>query len=139
MQMYTGDTHTHTHTLIGRQVAADADVPFLFLFFSFILSEAHRGPRREADKDFVMKLLVNLAAPVLSPPRHEAQNAASPPPLLLPSQLLYILIKWESVRIIVFLFISFSLPTVRVHKLQLFFFFAPLTLFSFTFTPFLLF
>lgn len=76
-----------------------------------------------------MKLLVNLAAPVLSPPRHEAQNAASSSPLpsspLLPSQLLYILIKWESVRIIVFLFIPFSLLTVRVHTLQLFYFFCP--------------
>lgn len=49
-----------------------------FIFFKDF-SEAHRGPQREADKDSVMKLLVNLAAPVLSPPRHEAQNAATPP------------------------------------------------------------
>lgn len=37
------------------------------------------APRREADKDSVMKLLVSLAAPVLSPPRHEAQNLAPRP------------------------------------------------------------
>lgn len=51
---------------------------------SFFPPEPRRGPQREPDKDFVMKLLVNLGAPVLSPSRHEAQKtlplrSTSPP------------------------------------------------------------
>lgn len=54
---------------------------FSFLFFFPLLPpEPHCGPGREADKDFVMKLLVNLTAPVLSRPRHKAQNDMPRPP-----------------------------------------------------------
>lgn len=59
-----------------------------------------------------MKLLVNLAAPVLSPPRHKAQNAEPPHPQ--PphpsSQLLYILIKVEWERWVLLCFYSFLFP-----------------------------
>lgn len=46
------------------------------------------GPQRDGDKDFVMKLLVNLAAPVLSPPRRRAQNATYLPPTTTTTSLL---------------------------------------------------
>lgn len=81
-----------------------------FLFF-FPL-EPHRGPQREADKDFVMKLLVNLAAPVLSRPRHKAQSAATPTPSSLPLiasiYSYYSKVEWE--RWVLLCFYSFLFP-----------------------------
>ena len=77
--IYHTHTHTHarTHMLIGRQTGHSRRRCAVSFFF--LPPEPRRGPRREADKDFVMKLLVNLAAPVLSPPRHKAQKSAASP------------------------------------------------------------
>lgn len=93
-QMYTCSTRVRANWQADRSQQTQM-CRFSLFSLCFCCSPSARPPR-EGDKDFVMKLLVNLAAPVLSSPRHKAQNAAPAPPIPSP-QLLYILIKavWE--------------------------------------------